>query len=157
MKSIKCNISYLNDSYLISMTLKKNHKYISRELFETTKLSELKKLSAKELLDLGQIEYPLYKSTEDETYSLISYERASELIARRIKQSNPENSFFYASGRSSNEASFALDLFARSLGCNHINTCSNYCHEASGIALSLSLIHISEPTRRRGSRMPSSA
>jgi len=72
------------------MTLKKNHKYISGELFETTKLSELKKLSAKELLDLGKIEYPLYKSTEDETYSLISYERASELIARRIKQSNPE-------------------------------------------------------------------
>ncbi|MAH52881.1 MAG: hypothetical protein CMK51_01995, partial [Proteobacteria bacterium] len=132
MKSIKWNISYLNDSYLISMTLKKNHKYISGELFETTKLSELKKLSAKELLDLGQIEYPLYKSTEDETYSLISYERASELITRRIEQSNPENSFFYASGRSSNEASFALDLFARSLGCNHINTCSNYCHEASG-------------------------
>ena len=121
------------------MTLKKNHKYISGELFETTKLSELKKLSAKELLDLGQIEYPLYKSTEDETYSLISYERASELITRRIKQSNPENSFFYASGRSSNEASFALDLFARSLGCNHINTCSNYCHEASGIALSASI------------------
>ena len=55
------------------MTLKKNHKYISGELFETTKLSELKKLSAKELLDLGQIKYPLYKSTEDETYSLISY------------------------------------------------------------------------------------
>ena len=121
------------------MTLKKNHKYISAELFENIKLSELKKLSAKELLDLGQIEYPLYKSTEDETYTLISYERASEIITSRIEQSNPENSFFYASGRSSNEASFALDLFARSLGCNHINTCSNYCHEASGIALSASI------------------
>ena len=66
------------------MTLKKNHKYISAELFKTTKLSELKKLSAKELLDLGQIEYPLYKSTEDETYSLISYERALELILSLI-------------------------------------------------------------------------
>ena len=121
------------------MTLKNNHKYISSDLFENTKLSELKKLSAKELLDLGQIEYPLYKSTEDETYTLISYERASEIITSRIEQSNPENSFFYASGRSSNEASFALDLFARSLGCNHINTCSNYCHEASGIALSASI------------------
>ena len=139
MKSIKWNISYLNDSYLISMTLKNNHKYISAELFETTKLSKLRMLSAKELLDLGQIEYPLYKSSNDETYSLISYERALEIITSRIEQSNPESSFFYASGRSSNEASFALDLFARSLGCNHINTCSNYCHEASGIALSASI------------------
>ena len=121
------------------MTSRNNYKYISPDLFETINLSELKKMSAKELLDLGQLEYPLYKSSDDETYSLISYERASKIIKSRIGQSNPEKSFFYASGRSSNEASFALDLFARSLGCNHINTCSNYCHEASGIALSASI------------------
>ena len=121
------------------MTSRNNHKYISADLFETINLSELKKMSAKELLDLGQLEYPLYKSSHDETYSLISYERALEIIKSRIGQSKPEKSFFYASGRSSNEASFALDLFARSLGCNNINTCSNYCHEASGIALSASI------------------
>jgi len=121
------------------MTPKNSHKYISSDLFKNIKLSELKKLSAKELLDLGQLKYPLYKSNKDETYSVISYQRASDIIMSRIEESNPENSFYYASGRSSNEASFALDLFARSLGCNHINTCSNYCHEASGIALSASI------------------
>jgi len=121
------------------MTPKNSQKYISSDLFKKIKLSELKKLSAKELLDLGQLKYPLYKSNKDETYSVISYQKASDIIMSRIEESNPENSFYYASGRSSNEASFALDLFARSLGCNHINTCSNYCHEASGIALSASI------------------
>jgi len=96
-------------------------------------------MSAKELFDLGKLRYPLYKSSHDESYSVITYQEAIKIIASRIKKSDPSKSFYYASGRSSNEATFLLDLFARTIGCNHIITCSNYCHEASGIALSNSL------------------
>ena len=116
-----------------------NRKYISADLFETFELSELRNLSAKELFELGKIQCPFYKSSNDETYSAITYSDALEIITKKINSIDPVKSFFYASGRSSNEASFLLDLFARTMGCNHVNTCSNYCHEASGIALNASL------------------
>ena len=119
--------------------LENNRKYISADLFETFELSELRNLSAKELFELGKIQCPFYKSSNDETYSAITYSDALEIITKKINSIDPVKSFFYASGRSSNEASFLLDLFARTMGCNHVNTCSNYCHEASGIALNASL------------------
>ena len=119
--------------------LENKQKYISADLFKTHELSELRNLSAKELFDLGEIQCPFYKSSNDQTYSAITYAEALEIITEKLKSVDPRKSFFYASGRSSNEASFLLDLFAKTMGCNHVNTCSNYCHEASGIALNASL------------------
>ena len=119
--------------------LEKKQKYISADLFKTHELSELRNLSAKELFDLGEIQCPFYKSSNDQTYSAITYSEALGIITEKLKSVDPRKSFFYASGRSSNEASFLLDLFAKTMGCNHVNTCSNYCHEASGIALNASL------------------
>ena len=129
----------------VSTTSENNQKYISTDLFQEKSLSDLKKMSAKELFDLGKLRYPLYKSSHDESYSEITYHEAIKIIASRIKKSDPSKSFYYASGRSSNEATFLLDLFARTIGCNHIITCSNYCHEASGIA-SVSYTHLTLPT-----------
>ena len=119
--------------------LENKQKYISADLFKTVELSELRNLSAKELFDLGEIQCPFYKSSNDQTYSAITYSEALGIITEKLKSVDPRKSFFYASGRSSNEASFLLDLFAKTMGCNHVNTCSNYCHEASGIALNASL------------------
>ena len=119
--------------------LENKQKYISADLFKTHELSELRNLSAKELFDLGEIQCPFYKSSNDQTYSAITYSEALGIITEKFKSVDPRKSFFYASGRSSNEASFLLDLFAKTMGCNHVNTCSNYCHEASGIALNASL------------------
>ena len=48
-------------------------------------------------------------------------------------------SFFYASGRSSNEAGFLLQLLARVFGTNYVNNCSYYCHQASGVGLAASV------------------
>ena len=47
----------------------------------------------------------------------------------------PSGRFFYASGRSSNEAAFLLQCFARVFGTNNVNNCSYYCHQASSVAL----------------------
>ena len=43
---------------------------------------------------------------------------------------------FYTSGRTSNEAAFAYQLFVREFGTNNLPDCSNMCHESSGSALS---------------------
>ena len=42
---------------------------------------------------------------------------------------------FYTSGRTSNEAAFLYQLFARAFGTNNLPDCSNMCHESSGVAL----------------------
>ena len=44
-------------------------------------------------------------------------------------------SAFYTSGRTSNEAAFLYQLFARQFGTNNLPDCSNMCHESSGAAL----------------------
>lgn len=108
---------------------------IPPEIFQQNTISELRALSAKQLEDLGRLQTPLYKKAGADQYEAISYERAIALSAERLRGCDPLRSFFYASGRSSNEAAFVLQLFARLFGSNHINNCSYYCHQASGVGL----------------------
>ncbi len=61
--------------------------------------------------------------------------RHSRAWATASRRSKPERSFFCFSGRSSNEAGFLLQLFARIWGTNNVNNCSFYCHQASGVGL----------------------
>lgn len=112
---------------------------IPPQVFEQNSISELAELSAKQLEDLGRLATPLYKSAQSKFYEAISYNQAYALIEERLTASDPLRSFFYASGRSSNEAAFILQLFARLYGCNHINNCSYYCHQASGVGLNHSI------------------
>ena len=65
--------------------------------------------------------------------------RRSAALADTLKATAPARSFFYASGRSSNEAGFVLQLLARAFGTNNVNNCSYYCHQASGVGLAASL------------------
>src|SRR5437879_3247111 len=57
-------------------------------------------------------------------------------FADNLRAAGPQRSFFYCSGRSSNEAGFLLQLFARQFGSNFVHNCSFYCHQASGVGLS---------------------
>lgn len=109
------------------------------EIFEQNSIEELRELSGKQLEDLGRLAIPLYKAPGASHYQAITYEKAMEQIAARMRTTAPERSFFYGSGRSSNEAAFILQLFARLYGCNHINNCSYYCHQASGVGLGASI------------------
>ncbi|MBT7609660.1 MAG: FdhF/YdeP family oxidoreductase [Bacteriovoracaceae bacterium] len=109
---------------------------IKENIFNNTSIEDLGKLSSRELDSLGRIPHPLYAKKSDSHFSKISYEEAFEKIAFRMKKTNPQKSFFYFSGRSSNEAGFLLQVLARIFGSNHVNNCSYYCHQASGVGLS---------------------
>ena len=77
---------------------------------------------------------------DDTHYRVIDWDEA--LRPRRRPAAEPiapDETFFYASGRSSNEAGFLLQLFARLYGTNYVNNCSFYCHQASGVGLTGSL------------------
>ena len=56
-----------------------------------------------------------------------------------MKAAGPERSFFYASGRASNEAGFLFQMLARLFGTNYVNNCSYYCHQASGVGLGMAI------------------
>jgi len=108
---------------------------IPRSLFEQTSLRDLAALSGRELEALGRLAHPLYKAPGADRYQVISLEEAITRISDRLRDTDPQRSFFYASGRSSNEAAFLLQVFARVFGSNHVNNCSYYCHQASGVGL----------------------
>lgn len=104
-------------------------------LFLQKSILELSTYTGKQLEDLGRLTTPLYKAAGDLHYCPITYDDAIWKCANRLNETQPERSFFYASGRSSNEAAFLLQLCARLYGTNNINNCSYYCHQASGVAL----------------------
>ncbi|HMY38505.1 MAG TPA: FdhF/YdeP family oxidoreductase, partial [Marinagarivorans sp.] len=108
---------------------------IPAQYFLQTPISAMARLSGKKMEALGRLTLPLYKPAGAKHYSPLSVDEAINLAASRLKAIKPERSFFYASGRSSNEAAFALQLLARLYGTNHINNCSYYCHQASGVGL----------------------
>ena len=108
---------------------------IPPELFEEISIEEFNSYDGKKLERLGRLNYPLYKSKNNSHYSVLSWENALQITAQRLRRVHPDRTFFYSSGRSSNESGFLLQLFARMFGSNNINSCSFYCHQASGVGL----------------------
>lgn len=108
---------------------------IPADLFAQHPIADFSQLSDRELEHLGRLDTPLYKSASDNRYHPITWDSAFHLMAERFAATTPDRSFFYASGRSSNEAGFVLQLLARLYGTNNVNNCSYYCHQATGIGL----------------------
>lgn len=112
---------------------------IAKEFFANSDIAALKAMSPRQLEAKGRLTEPLYLAKGATHYRPISWHLALRMIADKLKKTAPQQAFFYASGRSSNEAGFLFQLFARALGSNHISNCSYYCHQASGVALQQAL------------------
>ncbi|MBL4886705.1 MAG: FdhF/YdeP family oxidoreductase, partial [Planctomycetaceae bacterium] len=78
---------------------------------------------------------PMLCKKGENYYRPISWDQAFLKISDKLKSLTPDETFWYFSGRSSNEAGFLLQLFARIYGTNNVNNCSYYCHQASGVGL----------------------
>lgn len=109
--------------------------FIPELFFRRTPIDELATYSSRELEGLGRLAYPLLAEPGDTHFRRISWDDAYEHIATNFRDATPADTFYYASGRSSNEAAFLLQLVARAYGTANIHNCSFYCHQASGVAL----------------------
>ncbi len=98
-------------------------------------LAELRELDAQELERLGRLGVPIYKPAGEARYRPVDWEFALAHAAQRFAATDPARSFFYCSGRASNEAGFVLQLLARVYGTNNVNNCSYYCHQATAVGL----------------------
>jgi molybdopterin-dependent oxidoreductase alpha subunit len=103
--------------------------------FETYSIPQLRRFSPREMEHSGRLVQPVILEKGSQHYRPIEWADVMERIAAKLKATAPDESFFYFSGRSSNEAGFLLQLFARLYGTNHVNNCSYYCHQASGVGL----------------------
>lgn len=98
-------------------------------------LVELNELDGHELEHLGRLGAPVFKAAGSDRYRPVEWDWALDHAAARLRATEPDRSFFYSSGRSSNEAGFLFQLLARAWGTNNVNNCSYYCHQATGVGL----------------------
>lgn len=98
-------------------------------------IADIAELSPRELEGLGRLNTPLYKPKHEDKYRPISWHEGLDIATRRFSSTDPNRTFFYASGRSSNEAAFVFQLLARAYGTNNVTNCSYYCHQATGVGL----------------------
>ncbi|MGK5531413.1 FdhF/YdeP family oxidoreductase [Streptomyces sp. URMC 129] len=88
----------------------------------------------------GRLTHPMYLPEGADRYEPIGWDEAFGLIAQELRAlDSPDEAVFYTSGRTSNEAAFLYQLFARRFGTNNLPDCSNMCHESSGSALTETL------------------
>jgi molybdopterin-dependent oxidoreductase alpha subunit len=108
---------------------------VQPDFFATYSIPQLRRFSPREMEHSGRLVQPVILEKGAQHYRPLSWDEAMERIAAKLRATAPDESFFYFSGRSSNEAGFLLQLFARLYGTNHVNNCSYYCHQASGVGL----------------------
>ena len=113
---------------------------VTPDFFAAHPVAELAGRSGYWLGQQGRITQPVYLAEGASHYEAVPWERAFELVAEELAAlGSPDEAVFYTSGRTSNEAAFLFQLFAREFGTNNLPDCSNMCHESSGSALTETL------------------
>ena len=113
---------------------------VNPKFFAKYTVQELSQKSDFWLNNQGRITHPMVLKKGSDKYTPIDWDDAIQLVSDNIHASNdPNKSVFYTSGRTSNEAAFLYQLFARTLGTNNMPDCSNMCHESSGRGLGESI------------------
>ncbi len=108
---------------------------IAESFFREHSIDELTTWSPLQLEAAGRLAFPIAADERATHFRRIGWDEALDRVAAALSGAPPEATFFYASGRSSNEAAFLLQTLARAYGARNIHNCSSYCHQASGVAL----------------------
>ncbi|WP_030624686.1 FdhF/YdeP family oxidoreductase [Streptomyces sclerotialus] len=109
---------------------------VTPAFFAAHSVADLAKRSGYWLGQQGRLTQPMYLAEGATHYAPVSWDRAFDIVAEELTGlSSPDEAVFYTSGRTSNEAAFLYQLFAREFGTNNLPDCSNMCHESSGSAL----------------------
>ncbi len=111
-------------------------KRVGPEFFARYSVAELLERSDHWLNSQGRITHPMVLEPQATHYRPIEWDELFERLGRALRElEDPNRAIFYTSGRTSNEAAFLYQLFARRLGTNNLPDCSNMCHESSGVGL----------------------
>ena len=108
---------------------------IKEDFWRTYSVAQLQRFSPYDLEHCGRLTQPVRLRKGSQYYEVVSWEEAFRGIVSKLTSLQADETFWYFSGRSSNEAGFLLQLLARLYGTNNVNNCSYYCHQASGVGL----------------------
>ncbi|MFD8327133.1 FdhF/YdeP family oxidoreductase [Streptomyces lydicus] len=113
---------------------------VTPDFFAAHSVADLATRSGYWLGQQGRLTHPMYLAEGADHYVPVPWERAFDIIGEELTAlGSPDEAVFYTSGRTSNEAAFLYQLFAREFGTNNLPDCSNMCHESSGSALTETL------------------
>ncbi|MEO8270273.1 MAG: molybdopterin-dependent oxidoreductase, partial [Aureliella sp.] len=112
---------------------------ITADFWSRHSLADLQQWTPRQLETSGRLIQPVLHTRGATHFKTITWNEAYERIESHLKTLAPDETFWYFSGRSSNEAGFLLQLAARLYGTNNVNNCSYYCHQASGVGLTTAI------------------
>jgi molybdopterin-dependent oxidoreductase alpha subunit len=102
--------------------------------------NRLEEMSASELRELGRLPYPMIRRRGERGFKRVSWDEAIEVVAMRLKGSDPKRVAFYLTSRGlTNETYYVTQKAARFLGTNNIDNSSRICHAPSTVALKQAL------------------
>ena len=109
---------------------------VDRSFFLEHSIEDLREKTDYWLGQQGRITEPMVLRAGSTHYEPIAWDQAFELMGGLLNGlASPDEAIFYTSGKISNEAAFAYQLFARAYGTNNLPDCSNMCHESTSVAL----------------------
>lgn len=111
-------------------------KHILPAFFAENSIQDLRDHTDYWLGQQGRLIHPVVRRRDATHYEPITWDEAFDLIGQTLRGlDDPDHAIFYTSGKTSNEAAFTYQLFARAFGTNNLPDCSNMCHESTSVAL----------------------
>ena len=105
-----------------------------------TDVSALRALRSRDLRALGRLPYPLVRRRGEAGFAGVSWEQALELVARRLRSTEPERTYLYLTSRGiPNETYYQAQKAMRALGTNNVDNAARVCHAPSTVALKAAL------------------
>lgn len=115
-------------------------KSLKIQFFAENSVEDLAKLDDYHIGKEGRVTQPMFLPEGATHYQPITWDDAFKKIASHLNSlESPNEAVFYTSGRTSNEAAYVYQLFAREYGTNNLPDCSNMCHESTSFALAQTL------------------
>lgn len=89
-----------------------------------------------QLRELGRLPYPMLRRRGESGFRRINWNEALSLIAKKIRQAEPQRLAFYLTSRGlTNEVYYVAQKAARFLGTNNVDNSARICHAPSTVAL----------------------
>lgn len=99
-------------------------------------------LTDEELRALGRLPVPMMRRRGERGFRPLSWPRATEIVAERLRHVDPLRVAFYLTSRGiPNETYYVAQKAARCLGTPHIDNSARLCHAASTVAMKSAFGH----------------
>ncbi len=99
----------------------------------------LKPVPLPKVMDIGRVPAPLYRENKKDDFKEITWEKAIEIIAQKIKENTPDENYFYISGQLTTEDSYVINKFVKGfVKTNNIDANSRLCMASAVMGYKLS-------------------